>query len=101
MLSKIFKVLLAQNVTVKISKKFSIQFLFCWLKSLFYTNVCILFCSAAEEILTEAMIIILNYHCNKSKTYHKEFKTSLRSAISKYSHNMQFLFSMVWNEVRL
>jgi hypothetical protein len=55
--------------------------------------------SAAEEILTETMIVILNYHCNKSKTYHKELKICLRSAISKYSHNMQFLFSMLWNEV--
>lgn len=57
-------------------------------------------CSAAEEILTENIIVILNYHCNKSKTYHKEFKKHLRSAISMYSHNMQFLFSMVWNEVK-
>lgn len=55
--------------------------------------------SAAEEILTEIMIVILNHHCTKSKTGHKNFKTNLRSAISKYSHNMQFLFSMVWNEV--
>jgi len=55
---------------------------------------------AAEEILTETMIVILNYHCNKSKTYHKEFKMHLRNAISKYSHNMQFLFSMVWNEIK-
>lgn len=52
-------------------------------------------------MLTETMIIILNYHCNKSKTYHKEFKMHVRNAISKYSHNMQFLFSMVWNEVKL
>lgn len=59
----------------------------------------VFFFSAAEEILTETMIIILNYHCNKSKTYHKKLKVCLRSAISKYSHNMQFLFSMVWNEV--
>lgn len=56
--------------------------------------------SAAEEILTETMIVILNYHCNKSKTYHKEFKIHLRNAITKYSHNMQFLFSLVWNEVK-
>ncbi|XP_025408410.1 protein NRDE2 homolog [Sipha flava] len=55
---------------------------------------------AAEEILTETMIVILNYHCNKSKTYHKELKICLRSAISKYSHNMQFLFSMLWNEIK-
>ncbi|XP_026804790.1 protein NRDE2 homolog [Rhopalosiphum maidis] len=55
---------------------------------------------AAEEILTETMIVILNYHCNKSKTYHKELKMCLKSAISKYSHNMQFLFSMVWNETK-
>ncbi|VVC44062.1 siRNA-mediated silencing protein NRDE-2,Tetratricopeptide-like helical domain [Cinara cedri] len=55
---------------------------------------------AAEEILTEVMIIIINYHCNQSKNYHKELKICLRSAISKYSHNMQFLFSMVWNEIK-
>lgn len=47
------------------------------------------------------MIIIINYHCNQSKNDHKELKICLRSAISKYSHNMQFLFSMIWNEVTL
>lgn len=52
-------------------------------------------------MLTETMVIIVNYHCNQSKTYHKELKICLKSAISKYSHNMQFLFLMVWNEVRI
>lgn len=47
------------------------------------------------------MIVIINHHCNKSKNYHKELKICLKSAISKYSHNMQFLFSMIWNEVTL
>lgn len=60
-----------------------------------------MFFSGAEEILTETMIVILNYHCNQSKTHHKEFKMCLRNATSKYSHNMQFVFAMVWNEVKL
>ncbi|XP_050422096.1 nuclear exosome regulator NRDE2 [Adelges cooleyi] len=55
---------------------------------------------AAEEILNETLVIILNHHCNKSKTGHKDLRKHLRYAISKYPQNMQFLFSMVWNEVK-
>ncbi|XP_050542922.1 nuclear exosome regulator NRDE2-like isoform X2 [Daktulosphaira vitifoliae] len=55
---------------------------------------------AAVEILYETLIIILNHYCNKSKTGHKQLRKHLRYTISKYPQNMQFLFSMMWNETK-